>query len=292
MERGDKIILVTGATGHQGGAAARHLLEDGWRVRALTRDPNKAEAHSLSELGAEVVRADMLDRAAVDSAVDGVYGIYLMGTSMAGGPELEERMDRDVIESAQAAGVQHLVYSSTIGAGVPSDFSWVESKTHLENFIREQGLPATIWRPAYFMENTLRHKEEILAGRLTGPDWPETEHPMIAVDDIGRFCALAFREPERWIGETMTIAGDMLTFAEMADTLTNVLGIPVLYDRVEQADSVAPPHPPIGVRQFADIDVGECRKLVPGLASFGDWILATGWKTQVSASRGQGGVGA
>lgn len=285
MERGNQIILVTGATGHQGGAAGRHLLEDGWRVRAITRHPDKPEARALAEIGAEVVEADMLDRAALDSAMSDVYGVFLMGTPYEGGPEVEERMDADVIDAARDANVQHLVYSSTIGAGAPSEFEWVDSKTHLESYIRDAGIRHTIWRPAYFMENTLGHKHEILLGTYTDTAWPETVHPMIAVDDIGRFVALAFREPERWIGATMTIAGDRMTFAEMGDTLSRVLGIEVVFEHIEKPELPTPPRPQPDERQFTDVDVDECRRLVPDLSRFEDWIVATGWKALVEASR-------
>lgn len=287
MDTQGKTILVTGATGHQGGAAARHLLEDGWRVRALTRDPNKAEARSLEMMGAEIVRADMLDRPAIESALTDVYGVYLMGTPNEGGPEMEERMDDEVAAAAAHVGVQHLVYSSTIGAGNPSAVEpWVASKSRVEQFIRDEEIPATIWRPAFFMETTLRHRDEIIAGRYTGPDWPETQHPMIAVDDIGRFVALAFREPERYIGVTSTIAGDVLTFAEMAETLSEVLGIPVEYSQVEVEGMPRPARPPVGVHQFPEVDVEACRQLIPDLASYGQWVMATGWKAQVAAGRG------
>lgn len=281
MERSDKIILVTGATGHQGGAAARHLLEDGWRVRALTRDPGKAEAHSLQELGAEVMRVNMLDRTAVDSAMEGAYGVYLMGTSMEGGARGEERMDHDVIDSARAHGIEHLVYSSTIGAGQPGGLPWVQPKSHLERFIRDSGLPATIWRPAYFMENNLFHKDEIFAGKFTGTDWPDTVHPMIAVDDIGRFVALAFSDPRRFVSATMTIAGDEPTFAEMAETFSSVIGIPVVYERTQTPSEPAPPMPGPRDEQFPEIDLEACRRLIPDLANFEEWVRATGWKASV-----------
>ena len=62
----ERLILVCGATGKQGGAVARSLLERGFRVRALTRDPQKPEAQALTEQGAEVVQGDMEDRSALD----------------------------------------------------------------------------------------------------------------------------------------------------------------------------------------------------------------------------------
>lgn len=72
----DKIILVTGATGQQGGTVARHLLQDGWQVRLLVRDPNKDAAKALASKGAELVKGDLYDRASVDAALKNVYGVF------------------------------------------------------------------------------------------------------------------------------------------------------------------------------------------------------------------------
>ena len=70
------VFLVTGATGRQGGAVARRLLKRAHRVRALTRDPDKPAAKALAEMGAEVVRGDLDQRASVERALEGVYGVF------------------------------------------------------------------------------------------------------------------------------------------------------------------------------------------------------------------------
>ena len=71
-----KVIAVTGATGQQGGAVARKLLADGWKVRALTRDANKPAAQELVSLGAELVSGDMENRIELDAAFQGAYGVF------------------------------------------------------------------------------------------------------------------------------------------------------------------------------------------------------------------------
>ena len=76
MSNSDKLIVVTGATGQQGGATAKHLLKQGWRVRALTRDPQGAAAQALAFAGAEVVAGNMDDRASLDQAFAGAYGVF------------------------------------------------------------------------------------------------------------------------------------------------------------------------------------------------------------------------
>src|SRR5258706_9294346 len=76
MNHQNQLIVVTGAAGQQGGAAARHLLKAGWKVRALTRDVTKPAAQALAALGAELFHADNDDRASLDAAFKGAYGVF------------------------------------------------------------------------------------------------------------------------------------------------------------------------------------------------------------------------
>src|SRR5437868_2929364 len=87
----NKLILVTGATGHQGGAVLRNLAERGFPVRALTRDPDQPKARPLMGHGAEVMKGDMSDPASLTHAMDGVYGVYSVQNSHEAGVEAEVR---------------------------------------------------------------------------------------------------------------------------------------------------------------------------------------------------------
>src|SRR5512133_2223436 len=113
----NKLIAVTGATGQQGGAVARKLLLHGWMVRALTRDVNKPAAQELAALGVELVAGDMDNRAELDAAFKGVYGVFSVQNYWLPkvGFDGEIRQGKSVADAARAAGVEHLVYSS-VGA--------------------------------------------------------------------------------------------------------------------------------------------------------------------------------
>ena len=103
----NKTVLVLGATGRQGGASARHLLTQDWRVRALTRDPNRLAAQALQQAGAEVIQGDYDDRASLAAAMQGVYGVFSVQASLD-----EVRQGKNIADVARAASVQHFVYSS------------------------------------------------------------------------------------------------------------------------------------------------------------------------------------
>ena len=159
MANGAGPVLVIGATGQQGGAAAGALLRRGRAVRALVRDPGKPAARQLRDAGASLVTGDLDDLASVRAALRSCYGVFLVLTMMSGhqitqeGVAAEQRRGQAVAELAREAGIAHLVYSSIRGAGQHTGIPHVESKARIEERIAALGLPATILRPASFMDN-------------------------------------------------------------------------------------------------------------------------------------------
>jgi len=281
MSNNDKLIVVTGATGQQGGATARHLLAQGWRVRALVRDPNKPAAQELVAKGAELAQGDLDDRASLDRALTGAYGAFSVQTFMGPeGPVGETRQGNRLADAAKAAGIQHFVYTSVGGADRKSGLPHFESKWQIEEHIRSLGLPATILRPVFFMENLrspwIGPRDGVLAVGLR----PTTSLQMIAADDIGAFAALAFARPQEFIGKALEIAGDSLTGPQVADAFTRVSGQPVRFVELplEQVRSFN--------QEMGDLmawfnehgyaaDIPALRKLHPGLMTFETWLRKT-----------------
>src|SRR5215208_7552092 len=150
-----KIIAVTGATGQQGGAIARKLLEDGWKVRALTRDQEKPAAQALASAGAELIAGDLDSRSELDAAFEGAYGVFSVQNFWLPnvGFEGEIRQGKNVADAAKAAGIGHLVFSSVGAAHRGMGQKHFESKWIIEQYIHSLELPYTILRPAAFFEN-------------------------------------------------------------------------------------------------------------------------------------------
>jgi uncharacterized protein YbjT (DUF2867 family) len=270
MAHGNQSILVTGGTGRQGGAVAHHLLAEGWHVRALVRDAKKPASQALADAGAELFVGDLRDRASVDAAMAGMYGAYSV-QGLADGPEAELLESRNLGDSAAAAGIRHFVYSSVIGADRESSLPWVGGKVEMERYLRGIGLPLTIWRPVYFMENLLAHREQILSGVLEGPQPPNVAQQWIAVDDIGKFVALAFREPATWIGRATEIASDELTGRQAAASLGQAWGASVEY-RQTTPPSSAPAEQAGPPPNRADLTT--LRGYIPELQTMGRWAVA------------------
>ena len=155
-------VLVTGATGKQGGAVARLLLDHGHAVRALTRKPEAPAARALADKGAELVTGDLTDRAAMDSAVRGVDAVFAMGTPY-GGTETETKQGVTAADAAKAAGA-FLVYTSVANADKKTGIPHFDSKLAVEKHLRTIGAEATIIAPVYFMENLLFGREQLKKG--------------------------------------------------------------------------------------------------------------------------------
>ncbi len=284
----NKIIAVTGATGQQGGVVARKLLADGWQVRALTRDVNKPAAQELKALGAELVAGDMDNRAELDAAFKGAYGVFSVQNFWLPnvGFDGEIKQGKAVADAAKAAGVQQLVYSSVGSAHRGMGQKHFESKWIIEQYIQSVGIPFTILRPVAFMENNNWSRAYILSGTYTGMGLrPEKGFQTIAAEDIGVFVSIAFAEPKTYLGRTLELAGDELTESQTAEVFTKVIGRPVILAAPTAEGGRTPDEEMIAMFNFFngegyDADITALRKIHPGLLNFEQWLRKNGWENQ------------
>jgi uncharacterized protein YbjT (DUF2867 family) len=278
-----RLILVTGATGKQGGAVFRHLQKRGFPVRIFTRHPEKPEVRSLVGKGVDVVQGDFDDSASLTRALDGVYGVYSV-QDWTGGPEAEVRQGIALADAANRSGVSHLVYSSVGSADQNTGIPHFDSKFRIEEHIRATGLRYTIFRPVFFMENWFGSKEQIEGGTLSLPLNPDTRLAMIAVDDIGAFVAMAFEHPGHWERRAVDIAGDDLSMTEIAQAFSRAVGREVLYRQVpwDAFQQRAGSEITTMFRWFQDvgyhIDLSALRQELPSLTNFERW-LNTKWQS-------------
>ena len=282
MQSDDKTILITGATGRQGGAALRHLQQAGWKVRALVRDPQKPQAQQLAQSGVELVQGDLKRRDSLDRALQNVYGVFSVQTWAEEGPEGEVRQGINLADAAKQANVRHMVYSSVGGAERNSGVPHFESKWQIEQYARSLQLPLTVLRPTFFMENFLQNREQVRNGTLSLGLKPETRLMMIATEDIGGFVALAFNNPDQFIGRELELAGDALTMTEAAATLSKIIGRPVQYVQ-QPLDQIRAFSTDLAkmYQWFMDegykTDIAALRQLYPPLMTFEEWLRKTGW---------------
>ena len=286
MAGNHRTVLVTGATGKQGGAVARHMLAHEWSIRALTRDPESRAAKALADLGAELARGDLEDPASLHAAVRGVYGVYSVQDFWSVGAKREVTQGKNLADAAKNASVEHFVYSSVGGADRNTGIDHWESKWEIEKHIRKLGLPATILRPAAFMEGYYSEPVElaILQGKLMFPIRADKSYQTIATSDIGAFVALGFDRPKEFIGLELEIAGSELTNPQAAEVFTRVLGKPVEFQELPIPDGKEWYQM---FRWFNDAgfqaDIAGLRKRYPEvhLQALEEWLYSEGWHKRV-----------
>jgi len=280
-----RTVLVAGATGKQGGAVVRALLEqpESWHVRGLTRKPEGPRANALAAQGVEIVRGDMADAAALEAAFTGVHAAFSVQDFRAAGLDGEVRQGINFADVAKASGVRHLVYTSVGGADRKSGVPHFETKWRIEQHIRSIDIPATILRPTSFMEGFggSAMVQYLALGMFAGAFPPDKPLQMIATRDIGILARTALTQPDEFVEREIEIAGDELTFPQIIDAIRRATGRRrVRYLRIP--GSMTQRMGGAGklltwlVEHGYQADIPECRKLHPGLLTLEDWLRAAG----------------
>ena len=155
MVANQRKILVTGATGQQGGSLARLLLQKKHRVYALTRNTQSPAAQDLQNRGANIVKGDLDDSDSLKRAVKDVQSIFLMGTPFEDGTEGETRRGKSMVEIAKENNIEHLLYSSVANADKNTGIPHFESKYKVEQHVKNLGIPHTIIAPTFLWKTCL-----------------------------------------------------------------------------------------------------------------------------------------
>ncbi len=261
-----RTILVSGATGQQGGAVARALAARGHRVKGLTRRPDSDAARRLAATGVEVVAGNLDDKASVVQAAKGVDTMYLMGNSYEAGIEAETRQGIIAADAARQAGIGHLIYGSVGDADRKTGIPHFDSKYLVEQHIVGLGIPYTISAPVAFMENTVAPwsigglKQGVYAAALP----PARKLQQIAIDDIGHFVATLAERREQVFGKRFDIAGDELSGEEQAKVLTEAIGRPI---------------------RFQELPIAAMRQQSEDAALMFEWFDRTGYSADIAALR-------
>jgi uncharacterized protein YbjT (DUF2867 family) len=286
-DNSDRLILVSGATGTQGGAVVRALLDKEFAVRAMTRNPGSERAIQLAEAGVEVVQADFDDTDSLDRALDGVYGAFSVQTWRSSGTDAEIRQGNAFADAALRTGIKHFVYTSNAAAAENTGIPHFDSKFAIEEHIRAIGIPYTIIGPRGFMSNVRRDfADAIQSGVLEGAMTPDAIIQYIAPRDIGRFAALAFENPDQWIGENIGIAGDEISYLGLAELLSEITGRTITY--VQTPWNVIVERATPGMMRGLEwnrtttfsVDVDALREAYPWMMSLEEYLLEQDWLTR------------
>lgn len=255
-------LLVTGATGNQGGSLIRALKGKPITIRAMTRQPDGDAARALAAQGVEVVKGDLDDESSLHAALRGAWGVFAVQNTWEAGVEKEEIQGKRIATVAKAAGIEHFFYSSVGSAHLETGIPHFENKSRVEETVRSLGFPSfTILRPVFFMENLTSPwflNGEVLATALK----PDTKLQMIAVEDIGRFAAPMVLDANRFNGRAIDVAGDSRTMPETAAILSTALGRSI---------------------QFVELPIDAIRKNSGDFAAMLEWFDRVGYSANIPA---------
>jgi len=258
----EKVVLITGATGQQGGALARSLAGKGFKLRGLTRKPEGDAAKKLSALGVELVQGDLDDAASLKSALQGAWGVFGVQNTWEAGVEKEEEQGIRLAKLAREASVSHYVYASVGSADEKTGIPHFDNKSRVEDVVRSLAFNSHfISRPVFFMENVMGpwflQGDKLMAGLK-----PDTKVQMVAVEDIGRVSAQAFIQSDKLNRREVDIAGDNISMSTVASALSAKLGKPIT---------------------FVSLPIDAVRQNSADMALMLEWFESTGYSADISA---------
>jgi uncharacterized protein YbjT (DUF2867 family) len=266
----ERTILITGATGKQGGATARALKGSEFKLRAMTRNPDSDAAKAIaSATGADLVQGDLNDAASLRTALKGAWGVFGVQNTWEAGVEGEEEQGKRLAALAREAGVQHYVYSSVGSAHRKTGIPHFDNKYRVEEAIRAAGFPSyVIFRPVFFMEN-LTSPWFLNGDAIYSAMRPDLKLQMIAVDDIGKYVARGFTNADKLNRREIDLASDEATMADVALGLSRGLGRNISY---------------------VQIPISEVRKNSDDFATMLEWFERVGYDVDIPSLEREFGI--
>ena len=227
-----KHIFVTGITGNQGRAVARHLLNNGHDVVGLTRDANSEKAQQLKHQGVTLVEGNLNDASPFESEMKNSDAIFFVQSLQGKNSEIQQ--GKQFIDTMASLGVNHLVYASVLGADLNTGIPHFDSKYEIEQRIKSSNINYTILRPASFYENYLipQVAQGIKKGKFVSPLNKTCKQQMIGVDDIGKIAAQVISNPEAYSGKTLSIATDEYQIGDLPALFSELMNTPVTYKKL------------------------------------------------------------
>jgi uncharacterized protein YbjT (DUF2867 family) len=266
----ERTVLITGATGKQGGATARALAGKGFKLRAMTRHPDSDAAKAVaSAAGAEIVQGDLDDAASLAKVLKDVWGVFAVQNTWEAGVQGEEEQGKRLASLAREAGVQHYVYTSVGSAHRKTGIPHFDNKYRIEDTIRAAGFPSyVIFRPVFFMEN-LTSPWFLNGDTIYAAMRPDLKLQMIGVDDIGKYAARGFTDADTLNHREIDLAADEVTMPDVAQALSKGLGRNITY---------------------VEIPVSEVRKNSEDFAMMLEWFDRVGYDVDIPALEKEFGI--
>ena len=276
-----KSILVSGATGQQGGAVVQALINDNHQITGITRNVSSNKSKKLIDQGVKMVSVDFTDLDAMVEIMKTVDVVFSLTTPFEAGLEAEVAQGITMADAAAKAGVEHFIFSSVGDADRSTGIPHFDSKYEVEKRIASLGLNYTIVGPSYFMDNLMAFNIDGLKNGVLQMAMPaDIKLQQIAVEDIGRFVATVVKKGSEMYGKRINISGDELSGEEAAAILTRVTGKDIRYEGFSP-DAVRQQSEDLGIMYewfISDGYTANLEKLKPyGFLDFEGWASKQDW---------------
>ncbi|KAL6890016.1 NAD(P)-binding protein [Trichoderma evansii] len=292
-----RALLITGATGKQGGSVIKALLarHTEFKILAVTRDVTSPSAKRLAAASPNITLVQgNLDnteaifenaKKAVQEPVWGVFSVQLPAMNKTG-PIIEQAQGKALVDSAIKHGVKHFVYSSVDRNGAksidnPTNIPHFISKHHIEHHLinsAKDKMSWTILRPVAFMENFAAG----FVGKVFATAWREVvkSRPLqlISTDDIGTFAAFSFIQPHQFAGKSISLASDELSYAQVEEIFRKKTGLPPPTTFAFMARLVLRLSEEMGTmfnffeKEGYGADIKSLKEINPDLKDFSQWL--------------------
>jgi len=272
-------IFVTGATGNQGGATVKSLLDKGFSVKALVRNALNAKFDPHKNL--EIIKGDLNEISSYRQQLQDCDGVFC-NLVFKYGIEKEIKQGFELINASKESNIKYFVYSSVIGCDQNTGIPHWESKNKIENHIKASGINYTILRPSSLYENLLipQVKSRILKGKLVLPTKKNTVQQFISSEDIGKIATTVFSNPEKYQGKTINLATEQMDGEELAATFSKAMGreikfqqLPMFITRLVMGRDLTKMFRWINNNDACFVkDLQALRNEFPGMLSLEEWI--------------------
>jgi uncharacterized protein YbjT (DUF2867 family) len=247
-----KILLVFGATGQQGGSVVDYVMNDAelsnlYSIRAVTRDPSSLSAQNLRKKGIDVVKADVNDNESLEQIMKDVHTVFSMTLTVydQSTKQREIKQGKAIADTAVAAGVQYLIYSSLphtskISSGRFQKMGHFDGKAEVEEYIRTLPIKSAFFAPGTFMQNFRATLKPFPKGDgsyvLSNFVRPETQLPLIDIaEDTGKYIGAVLAEPDKYEGKVLCAATRLYSFDEIVQVMSEATGKTVKYNRLPES---------------------------------------------------------
>jgi len=294
-------IVITGATGKQGGSVVTALLKEGnYHIKALTRDTKSAQAEELVKKGAEVVQGDIGNRESLAKAFHGADIVFATTnfwdkSIYPNNIPLEEEQGKLMADVAKEQGVKLIIWCTLPDTVTLSNgklkLPHFTGKAHVEQHINKIGLPALFVEPGFYMENLgfFGIKKTADGVNFTLPFHADTKVPFVDIStDTGAVVAAALKDRKNWLGKRIPIYGEILTPVEAAAIYQKVSGdatkfYPIPLEGLEKVMGEEMAENMQWMVQYGYYhgdDVTLTKKLGAHQTTFEEWLRKSGWRAQ------------